>query len=453
MVDDPAVRSVRVANALCDRFAELLKGPTAVVSHKSNRALLGVSGDEEALSLRIGEAQQLYPEIWSHLDDARQAFAARGADVSAFDVLRENERRFVGTGVGVQTGYTGVGGPYGFVETFKQAHFNQGGLLRARSAITALQNATPMINWAAIAKAEDNDPHAAAFRRATIIKRIWMFAILFAVLGIPFWYVLWSHHEDRVKREKWRKQYEEQTYQPPPPVPMGTVQKAPNAPTLDLLPADQQAALAASTKKLADNYERAVSAWPDITAPEALAKIRPSKTACPYSIALPAKDVIDRFIKTDQQDVSFVASDFDAFEVKQGVTSDRIALRAQVAKDALRDFTTKQATKYTLDSFKPVEAPYVFVVIDRDDEPAVTSVDPKIRFKGGHVVGHAYMYSPADGTIVCAGAIDAKSSSAADAAPILDGITDEGDANDALHRELEVRIRQALANNLKAVAP
>src|SRR5438128_80920 len=118
MVDDPGVRSVRVANALCDRFAELLKGPTAVVSAKSNRALLGVSGNEDALSLRIGEAQQLYPEIWSHLDDARKVFAERGADMSAFDVLRDNERRFVGTGVGVQTGYTGVGGPYGYVETF-----------------------------------------------------------------------------------------------------------------------------------------------------------------------------------------------------------------------------------------------------------------------------------------------------------------------------------------------
>ena len=61
-IDDPAVRSVRVAVALSDRFAEFLKGPSKVTARKQHGALIGVSGNEGELSLRIGEAQQLYPK-------------------------------------------------------------------------------------------------------------------------------------------------------------------------------------------------------------------------------------------------------------------------------------------------------------------------------------------------------------------------------------------------------
>ena len=79
------------------------------------------------------------------------------------------------------------------------------------------------------------------------------------------------------------------------------------------------------------------------------------------------KLLYDSVISSIARPPSFAASDFDAFDAKQGVTTDRIALRAQVAKDALRELTAKQATKYTLESLKPVEAPYVIIVIDRDD--------------------------------------------------------------------------------------
>ena len=83
---DPAAQSVRVAVALADRFTELLKGPTKVTAARQRGSLLVVSGNETELSMRIHEAQQIYPEIWRHLDDARTAFAARGYDAQTKSV-------------------------------------------------------------------------------------------------------------------------------------------------------------------------------------------------------------------------------------------------------------------------------------------------------------------------------------------------------------------------------
>src|SRR5437763_10131625 len=109
MIDDPAVRSVRVAVALCDRFAELLAGPSQVTAVKQQGALLGVSGNQDELSLRIGEAQQIYPEIWRHLDDARAGFAGRGIAVASYDAIRASEGQGLGASVDVDYKRRGVG--------------------------------------------------------------------------------------------------------------------------------------------------------------------------------------------------------------------------------------------------------------------------------------------------------------------------------------------------------
>src|SRR3954462_9871600 len=212
MVDDPAVRTVRMAVALCDRFEDLLKGPSSVSAAKANRGIIGVSGNESELSLRIGEAQQIYPEIWNHLDEARKGFAARGVNVQGYDLHRAGVG--VALGAAVQTSYNEVVGPHGHVRTTKDANFNRAGLVRARNACNALMQATPDINWAVIAKAEDNDPAAAAFKSANRNKRIMMFGALALVLASPFLYVLWQHHEDRVKMERYRRSYQPTAYTP-----------------------------------------------------------------------------------------------------------------------------------------------------------------------------------------------------------------------------------------------
>src|SRR4249919_1751039 len=138
MADEPAVTSVRVAVALCERFTALLKeGPQAVYAHKSNRALVGISGNEGELSLRIGEAQQLYPEIWRHLDDARAAFSAQGIDTIGYDKLRSDEGNRLGAAVATHSQIFFFDDSAATEKT-KDANFNATGLARARLACETL---------------------------------------------------------------------------------------------------------------------------------------------------------------------------------------------------------------------------------------------------------------------------------------------------------------------------
>src|SRR5262245_22786086 len=79
MNGDPVVRSVRVATALNQRFGALLR------EAKEHQTVA-------EFELKIGEAQQIYPEIWRHLDEARAALGQRGVVVEGYDVLRATER-------------------------------------------------------------------------------------------------------------------------------------------------------------------------------------------------------------------------------------------------------------------------------------------------------------------------------------------------------------------------
>ena len=446
MVDDPAIRSVRVAAVLCDRFAELLKGPTIVTAHKGRGALIGVKGNEDELSLRLGEAQQIYPEIWSHLDEARKAFGERGVNLAAFDQLREIERQYVGTGAAVQDKFTQYGDPmYGMQERIKKATFNEVGLARARNAIMAIQNATPNINWAAIAKAEDNDPHAAAFRRATLIKRIWMFGLLIAVLGIPFWWIMWKRHEENVKREKWRQQSEQRSYQPPPPAP----------PPANALPAAEQQALRAQATKIRDELVAVRDAWPTIMADENLRKHKPGAEPCPVPVTAPSKEAADAYIKDGILDEkAFAASAFYGYLTSEGLPPiSAIAETIRTANVAIVNFKDGYGTPDTRQELDALEKPLVFAMIDSDDEPRVTSVEPKLEMVPGKVAARAYVLDVRSAKIVCAGAFVVKGSDAKAAGPLLAGAANPQYAEHTLHQELEVRIREALASSLKAVAP
>src|SRR5690349_16682091 len=116
MLDAP-VRSLRVANALTERVAVLA---TTSTLHPT------------PLDLRIGEAQSLYPEIWRHLDDARDVLHANGRDVSR---------------------YAALGAAHVDIKTAK---YNVDGLRAAADARRALEAALPEVDWAALAMREAN---------------------------------------------------------------------------------------------------------------------------------------------------------------------------------------------------------------------------------------------------------------------------------------------------------
>lgn len=143
---DPVVRSIRVATTLNERFGAILREAASC----QNVA---------AFELKIGEAQQIYPEIWRHLDEARAALGQRGRVVPSYDALRATERpgQLAVDNIEHAEGINPLAIAFGqlhYIET-KTATFNQEGHAKARDAGDALMQAMPEVDWRAIEHQEE----------------------------------------------------------------------------------------------------------------------------------------------------------------------------------------------------------------------------------------------------------------------------------------------------------
>lgn len=423
MFDDPAVRSVRVALALCERFQELLKGPTTVTSSKQRGALVGVGGDQEGLSMRIGEAQQLYPEIWQHLDEARKVFAERGIDTSAFDRIRETEGQALGASVDLQTHSYGYGSR-GVDQQVKSAGFNTQGLGRARQAAKALMDATPDIDWAAIAKAESADPAAADFLRGQRNKRFMRLGALALVIASPFLIVMYMRHQKRVKREEAREQWEAQNPAPPP------------------LADDDRKAITKLVADLKPKLAAAQKTWPQVTAHTALLAIKPGTGACAQAGQLPTDAAMDAYVTAGDIDASFVQSDFFGYMADKPIADEPVSTPLRTVDAIRRRLDQGTATAYDRKALEEIRPYFRIVVIDKEVAPEITGA----TFVPGQVTGRAYVYSIDDARIICAGAIEAKNLDEK-ASPYAKSLTTDN-AKQLLHREMEIRIRQSLVAGL-----
>jgi hypothetical protein len=421
MVDDPAVRSLRVAVALCDRFAELLKGPQSVSATKQGRALVGVSGNQDDLSLRIGEVQQLYPEIWRHLDDARAAFAARGVNVSVFDEIRAGEGVALGAAVDVKHTRYGAG-PYTADEVVKTANFNRAGYTRAIKASKALMDATPEIDWKAIAKAEADDPNIAAFTRSTTTKRWVMIGLLAAVIAAPFAYVWNERRQEQNKRDARRAAYVEPR-------------------TRKLSDADRTA-IEKTVAESKQSLDAARQSWAAAMTPDALAAIEPGTGPCEFQFQAPSANAAARFVKYGSVDADY-GEPFESYMAADPINPGTLT-RAAVTVDGLgRRLASGHATAEDAARVRKLLPTHVPVlVIDKDVEPAAGS---GTTFTSGQVLGRAYVFSVARQKIVCAAAIDVKNT------PDLTTSPKDGEAQQMLFRDLEVQLRKAIAANLKSL--
>ena len=145
---DPVVRSIRIASTLNERFGAILRGA------KEHQTVA-------ELELKIGEAQQIYPEIWRHLDEARAALAKRNVVVREYDELRATERPGqlavdnIQHAEAINPFALAIGGPL-HIET-KTASFNSAGHQKARDACFALMHVMPEVDWRAVARAEDDE--------------------------------------------------------------------------------------------------------------------------------------------------------------------------------------------------------------------------------------------------------------------------------------------------------
>ncbi len=182
---DPAVRSVRVAAALHDRFRVVMSAP------------LTQAGGMGALELRIGEAQQLYPEIWGHLDEARATLAARGIETSRYDQVRATEPKgslgvsrvdVEGYSTSLTTGILGI-----HDEQVKSAQFNIEGYRRAGEAIQTLMSAMPEVDWRALERAENAEIAAAGSLGPINPRSLGRWVAILGGAGVvvyAFWYVM-----------------------------------------------------------------------------------------------------------------------------------------------------------------------------------------------------------------------------------------------------------------------
>lgn len=143
---DPVVRSIRIATTVNERLSVIYKQSSEV-------------REAREFELLIGEAQQIYPEMWRHLDEARAALVQRGADVADYDALRAKGRpgELAVDNIETTEGINVLGLAFGQVEYFKwkTASFNKDGQARARKACEALMRAMPDVDWAAVAREED----------------------------------------------------------------------------------------------------------------------------------------------------------------------------------------------------------------------------------------------------------------------------------------------------------
>jgi len=142
---DPAVRSIRIAAILNERFGAIIREAESVENVAE-------------VELKIGEAQQIYPEIWRHLDEARAALDQRGVAVADFDALRATERpgQLAVANIEHTEGINVLALALGELQHFetKTASFNHEGHVKARDACDALMQAMPNVAWAELARQE-----------------------------------------------------------------------------------------------------------------------------------------------------------------------------------------------------------------------------------------------------------------------------------------------------------
>src|SRR2546423_12020998 len=143
---DSAVRSVRVATVLNERFGAILRETESVQNVAE-------------FELKIGEAQQIYPEIWRHLDEARAEIARRGHTVDHYDALRATERpgQLAVDNIESAESISPLALAMGRIQYMhvKTASFNREGHAKAREACKALMQAMPDVDWAGLARQEE----------------------------------------------------------------------------------------------------------------------------------------------------------------------------------------------------------------------------------------------------------------------------------------------------------
>ena len=163
-----AVRSIRVAAALSERYAVISRAKT----YQS----------PEELSNTIGEARQLYPEIWANLDDARDVLVRQGIAMAEYNALRAKDATRAGGVLDVQAVDRVVARPLDG-NVVKSARMNYEGHALAVEACAAMRRALPSVDWDGLDRAEAAEIAAAGSLRPAKWKAIVLGLFCFVLIG------------------------------------------------------------------------------------------------------------------------------------------------------------------------------------------------------------------------------------------------------------------------------
>jgi hypothetical protein len=160
------VQAVGVATALVRRYVALSQ-----------------TTEQTDVELVIGEARQIYPEMWRHLDEARIALGERGTDCTAYDDLRRHELQSMGVDVDITVNeyYTKYGAKI-YESYTKSASFDIEGAHRAFAAAKILKQLMPEVDWAARAREEERVIQEAGSLKAA--RLIGLAKVLGALLAV-----------------------------------------------------------------------------------------------------------------------------------------------------------------------------------------------------------------------------------------------------------------------------
>ncbi len=157
---DSIVQSLRMAKTLAERLYALTRP-----------AELG----PEAMSSRLGELRQLYPQIWSLLDDARAQLVALGKDVSHYDALRVKPAANAGGILDVQLG----------LDSSKRAAVNAEGVGLATEGVYALRALLPEIDWMGLEDADAAELEKIGSLAQPVSKLFWLGVLaIVATIGV-----------------------------------------------------------------------------------------------------------------------------------------------------------------------------------------------------------------------------------------------------------------------------
>jgi hypothetical protein len=279
-----------------------------------------------------------------------------------------------------------------------------------------------------------------AFRRSTARKRNIRLGLLGLVIASPFLYLGFRCHSENAKIEERREEYRK---------------------SLALSGSEL-----ASLKQGVDDERRRITAaraaWARAVAPEALAALEQSEQPCPVRFQAPTPTAAESYTRYASIDGNYFGSGtFRTFQTGEPIADATLAASAEILDEIAAHLAEDKADRRDRDRLYALPATATFVIVDERKEPVVTTSHGEVAsFAAGVIGGRAFVYDVGQRAIICTCDIDVTNSLELkfDFSYMEDNPLDREArmleaAKAVLARDLEMKIRQALARELRAVRP